>query len=150
MASEVKIKGLVDQEKTDDITRKVLIWLNAYPDLPVGLIVPEPMLQEKTDGMELSVIQNGITRRYIIGGYEAQLQIGIYYRLFKPEGADNRLKAMQALNQLGVYACNQRPDLGEGVSFIRCEVTSQAALLAAYESGDEDYQILMTITYEVI
>ena len=31
MASDIKIKGLVDQEKTDDITRKVLIWLNAYP-----------------------------------------------------------------------------------------------------------------------
>ena len=26
MASDIKIKGLVDQEKTDDITRKVLIW----------------------------------------------------------------------------------------------------------------------------
>lgn len=141
-----------DPEETDDIIRKVLIWLNSYQDFPkgVGLIVPEPMLQEKQDGMELSVIQNGITNRYIYGGHKAEIQFAIFYRIYKPSGPDRRLKAMQALNQLGVYACSTIPDLGSGVNFIRCEVTSQAAFLAPDESGDEDYQILMNMTYEVI
>lgn len=142
--------SLASPYATEDITRKVLIWLNEFPDLPVEIIKPEPMLAASEKGMELTVIQNAITRRYILGGYQGEYQFGIFYRLVNPTGMDIRLKAMQMLNRLGDYAISTPANLGENVKFIRCEVTDQAKLYAPYESGDEDYQILMKLTYEVI
>lgn len=134
--------------QTDDITRKVLIWLSAYRDIP-AYIRPEPMLAAKEDGMELTVISHAITRRYIYGGYQGEYQFGVFYRLTKPTGSDERLTALQDLNKLGDYAAATPADLGEGVRFIRCEVTDGAKLYAPYENGDEDYQILMKLIYEV-
>lgn len=135
--------------QTDDLTRKVLIWLSAYPDIPV-YIRPEPMLAAKEDGMELTVISHAITRRYITGGYQGEYQFGVFYRIVKPTGPDERLTAMQELNKLGDYASTTTANLGENVRFIKCEVTNGAMLYAPYENGDEDYQILMKLTYEVI
>lgn len=135
---------------TDDLTRQVLIWLSAYPDLPVEIIRPEPMLAAGETGMEITVIQNAKTRQYILGGYQGEYQFGIFYRLAKPSGMDARLKAMQALNKLGDYAMTTRPELGQGVRFVRCDVTDGAKLFARFENGDEDYQILLKLIYEVI
>lgn len=135
--------------QTDDLTRMVLIWLSAYPDIPV-YIRPEPMLAAREDGMELTVISHAITRRYITGGYQGEYQFGVFYRIVKPSGPDERLTAMQDLNKLGDYAATTPADLGEGVRWLRCEVTDGAKLYAPYENGDEDYQILMKLTYEVI
>ena len=109
--------------QTDDMTRRVLIWLSAYPEIP-NLVQPEPMLAAGQDGMELTVISHAITNPYIYGGYKAEYQFGIFYRLVKPSGPNERLTALQDLNKLGNYA--------------------------PYENGDEDYQILMKLTYEVI
>lgn len=135
--------------QTDDLTRKVLIWLAAYPDIP-AYIRPEPMLAANEDGMELTVISHAITRRYITGGYQGEYQFGVFYRLADPGGSDRRLTAMQELNKLGDYAVSTPADLGENIRFIKCEVTDGAKLYAPYENGDEDYEILMKITYEVI
>lgn len=150
MTSEKPV-SFASPSQTDDLTRQVLIWLSAYPDLPaeVDIIKPEPMLAAGEYGMEITVIQNSITHRYIMGGFEGEYQFGIFYRLVNPLGMDTRLKAMQALNQLGDYAVTTRPDW-QNVRFVKCEVTDQAKLYAQYESKDEDYQILMKLTYEVI
>lgn len=135
--------------ETDDMTRNVLIWLSAYENLPVYVIKPEPMLEPGKEGMELTVIQSSITNRYITGGHKAEYQFGIFYRV-QPSSIDERLKAIQTLNSLGDYAVTNPPDFGEGIVFNKCEVTTQAQLYAPYENGDEDYQILMKLTYEVI
>lgn len=135
--------------QTDDLTRKVLQWLSAYKDIP-DLVQPEPMLAAKQEGMELTVISHAITRRYITGGYQGEYQFGVFYRIVKPSGPDERLTALQDLNKLGNYAATTPADLGENVRFIKCEVTDGAKLYAPYENGDEDYQILLKITYEVI
>ena len=135
--------------QTDDLTRNVLIWLSAYKDIPF-LVQPEPMLAAKQDGMELTVISHSITRRYITGGYQGEYQFGVIYRIVKPSGPDERLTALQDLNKLGNYAVTTPADLGENVRFLKCEVTDGARLYAPYDNGDEDYQILLKITYEVI
>ena len=41
-------------------------------------------------------------------------------------------------------------DLGEGINALKVEATTRASLFAMYENGDEDHQILMKLTYEVI
>lgn len=149
MISNNKPLTIAAPSVTDDLTRQVLIWLSAYPDLPVEIIKPEPMLAPGEDGMEITVIQNAITRRYIIGGYQGEYQFGIFYRLANPTGMSARLNAMKKLNNLGDYAITTSPNW-ENLRFIKCEVTDHAKLYAPYENGDEDYQILMKLTYEVI
>lgn len=136
-------------DEVDDISRNVLIWLSDYPDLPVDAIMPEPMLEPGEKGMMLTIIQGSITRRYIVGGHQAELQFIVYYR-DQPKGANDRLKIIEMLNRLGNYAVTTKPDLGAGIRAQKCEVTSTAALFAPYDNGDEDYQIEMKLTYEVI
>lgn len=133
--------------ETDEIARNVLIWLSDYEDLPVDIVRPEPMLTPGEPGMELTVIQGNITRRFIVGGHEAEFQFGVIYRL-QPKSPDARLRAIESLNRLGDYAVFTIPDLGDGVIPVKCEVTSQAALFAVYDNDDEDYQILMKLTYK--
>lgn len=135
--------------EVDKIARNVLIWLSDYDDLPVDIVRPEPMLSAGETGMELTVIQGNITRRYITGGHESEFQFGVIYRV-QPKSPDARLTAVETLNGLGDYAVSTKPNLGDGVRPVKCEVTSQGALFATYDNNDEDYQILMKLTYEVI
>lgn len=134
--------------EVDDLTRSILIWLSAYPALPVQMVNPEPMLEAGKVGMMLTVIQSNITRRYITGGHMAEYQFGIIYRV-QPTDPDERLITLEMLNRLGDYAVSTNPDLGRNIRVSKCEVTSQAALYATYDNSDEDYQILMKLTYEV-
>lgn len=136
-------------QETEEVARNVLIWLSAFPGLPVDIVRPEPMLIPGQSGMELTVLQGNITRRYITGGYEAEFQFGVIYRV-QPKSPDARLNAVEDLNALGHYCVNTKPNLGNGISVLKCEVTSQGALFATYDNNDEDYQILMKLTYEVI
>lgn len=136
-------------QETNDIARNVLIWLSDYDDLPVDIVRPEPMLTPGEPGMELTVIQGNITQRDILGGHTAEFQFGVIYRV-QPKSPNAILTAIEDLNKLGNYCVNTDPNFGDGIRSIKCEVTSQAALFATYENGDEDYQILMKLTYEVI
>lgn len=131
----------------EDITRKVLIWLSAAPDLPVYIVKPENMLQPNETGMCITVIRHAVTNTYITGGKRYEYQFGVIYRVI-PSSIDDRLKAMQELNQLAEYAASTSPDLGAGIT-AKCQITAQSALLIPYENGDEDYQILGILTYEV-
>lgn len=139
----------IAQQEAVEIARNVLIWLSAYDGLPVDIVRPEPMLTPGEPGMMLTVIQGNITRRYITGGHEADFQFGVAYRI-QPKTPDERLKAVEDLNDLGIYCGSTLPDLGDKIKTIRCEVTSQGALFATHDGPDEDYQILMKLTYEVI
>lgn len=135
---------------TDDLNRLLLIWLSGYTDIP-ALIKPEPMLAAKETGLELTTIRNSLGPPDITGGHrEGEYQFGIIYRIVSPKGADARLEAIQDLNRLGDYAISTTPDLGDKINFLECAVAQQAALLYPYENGDEDYQILLKLTYEVI
>lgn len=58
--------------------------------------------------------------------------------------------ADELLDSIGNWALDQNPNLGAGINVIRIEPTTRSALFAAYENGDEDHQILMKLTYEVI
>ena len=100
--------------------------------------------------MALSTIQGTyITRRYILGGYQAEYQFKIIYRIKPGNSNDKRLQADEMLNRFGDWSMTQKPDLGEGINALRVEPTTQSSKFAEYEDGYEDYQILMRLTYEV-
>ena len=101
--------------------------------------------------MALSTIQGTyITRRYILGGHQAEYQFKVIYRLKPGNSNDKRLKADELLDSLADWAADGGPDIGDDARVVRVEATTRSALFGAYDNGDEDHQILMKMTYEVI
>ena len=152
MNSDNKPLSLVAAEEVDKISRSMLVWANTFPDKPVTVIKYEFLTVDSTEetGMALSTIQGTyITRQYIIGGYQAEYQFKIIYRIKPGTSNDKRLQADEMLNRFGDWARTQKPDLGEGINALKVEPTTQSSKFAAYEDGYEDYQILMKLTYEV-
>ena len=99
--------------------------------------------------MSLTTIQGAYkAAQYIDGSYEAQYQFGILYRSL-PTDSEERLDAESELNKLGEWAEENWPDLGDGKNVTTVQRTSSASLLARYDDNVEDYQILMTMEYEV-
>lgn len=139
----------VSNAETDNVSRRMLAWLNTYPEKPVNLIAFE-FLESDVPGMALSTIQGAYkTKQYITGGYVAQYQFKIVYRVQAASNND-RLGADEVLNAMGDWmaARENAPDIGFRVLRIVCD--SRSSLFGAYENGDEDHQILMTMTYEVL
>ena len=150
ISREEKPKILASSEEVDRISRSMLIWANTFPDKPVTVIKYEFLDIDEASGddtaMALSTIQGTyITRQYIIGGYQAEYQFKLIYRIKPGNSNDKRLQA----DSFGDWARTQKPDLGDGISALRVEPTTQSSKFAQYEDGYEDYQILMRLTYEV-
>lgn len=150
-----KPKQLATTAEVEDISRKVLTWVNLFPDKPVPVIKYEYLEVDETTGdetgMALATIQGTyITARYILGGHKAEYQFKLIYRLKPAKSNDKRLKADAMLNRFGDWARENAPNLGDGVRAIKVEPVTQSSKFAAYEDGYEDYQILLKLTYEVI
>lgn len=150
--SEDKPVILASKTEEDLIVRKLMAWINTFPDYPLNIeLVQYEQLPDDAPGMAVSSIQGTyITRRYITGGHEAEYQFKIIYRIKPGTSNDKRLAADELLDRIGTWAGEQKPDLGEGIRVVRLEPTTRSAVFAAYENGDEDHQILMKLTYEVI
>lgn len=151
MDSTNKTISLVSSGEQEQISRLLLAWLNQFSDKPVSLINYE-FLKDGEPSMALSTIQAAYkTRKFITGGYEAQYQFKVIYRV-QPTTNNDRLKADELLNSLGDWASAREdlPILGDGVRCLKVEANTRSSLFARYENGDEDHQILMNMLYEVI
>lgn len=138
----------VPAEEEREVSRSLLAWLNTYPEKPDRINFE--FLPKDNAGLSLSAIQTAVkTRQYIGGGYEAQYQFSVLYRSY-PGSDDSRLASIEILNDLGAWAEKNTSTLSiDGATVRRLQRTSNAALLAAYEDGARDHQILMNLTYEV-
>ena len=144
-----QVKKAVSAAEEYQVSRKLLVWLNTYPEKPVDLIRFE-FLPADTTAMAMSTIQAAyILKKYILGGYKAEYQFKLIYRIKPGNSNDKRLKADELLDSLGDWTIGQRPDIGEGKTVVSVEPTTRSSLFAVYENGDEDHQILMKLTYEV-
>lgn len=144
-----QVKKAVSAAEEYQVSRKLLVWLNTYPEKPVDLIRFE-FLPADTTAMAMSTIQAAyILKKYILGGYKAEYQFKLIYRIKPGNSNDKRLKADELLDALGDWTIGQRPDIGEGKTVVSVEPTTRSSLFAMYENGDEDHQILMKLTYEV-
>lgn len=151
MDSTNKPVSLVSSGEQEQISRLLLAWLNQFPDKPVTLINYE-FLKDVGPSMALSTIQAAYkTRKYITGGYQAQYQFKVIYRV-QPSTNNDRLKADELLNSLGDWASAREdlPVLGDGIRCLKVEATTRSSLFGRYDNGDEDHQILMNMFYEVI
>ena len=154
MNSENKPVALVEKEQEDRVNRNMVAWANTFPDLPDDLAEALPVNYEYLIAdkpcMALSTIQSTyITKRYIIGGYQAEYQFKLIYRIKPGPSPDKRLTADELLDRFGDWARTQVPYIGENMRVLHIEATTRSSLFANYENGDEDHQILMKMTYEV-
>ena len=144
-----QVKKAVSAAEEYQVSRKLLVWLNTYPEKPVDLIRFE-FLPADTTAMAMSTIQAAyILKKYILGGYKAEYQFKLIYRIKPGNSNDKRLKSDELLDALGDWTIGQRPDIGEGKTVVSVEPTTRSSLFAVYENGDEDHQIIMKLTYEV-
>lgn len=144
---------LATRAEEESIGRKLMVWLNTYQpvkELTYNGQIDYETLPADTVCMAMSTIQGAyITRRYIGGGHQAEYQFKIIYRV-KAATGPKKLDADIALDAYGDWASTNKPDLGVGISNAKVQPMSRSALFAAYDNGDEDHQILMKLTYEVI
>lgn len=142
-------KRYVSGLEQDQVSRSLLIWLNQYPNKPVSRIEFEFL--GKQSGMSLSTVTAAYkTEEYITGAYDAQYQFAILYRV-SPETSGDRLSASEMLDTIGRWAEERTdlPPLGSNMTATRIERNSTGSMIARYDDGTEDYQILMNLLYEV-
>lgn len=133
-----------------EISRKMVVWANTYPDIPVPIINYE-QLNDTNVSMALSTIQGTfVKKRFITGGHLAEYQFKLVYRIYAGSSNDARLTADETLNGFGDWATANYPDLGDDIIVRSLEPSSRSSLFAAYDDGMEDHQIMMTLTYEVM
>lgn len=143
---------LVTAEEEQTISRAMMAWVNGWSGLPETIIrVDFEQLAADKPSMALSTVQGAyITRRYITGGHQGEYQFQLIYRIKPGNSNDQRLKADELLNAFEDWAVANLPDLGNNVRVIRLEPNTRSSMLAVYENGDEDHQILMKLVYEVL
>lgn len=129
--------------------RAVRDWLRSCPDLPAGLTVNFEDLPENDVGICLSTEQAPVyADRYIAGGYRAQYDFRIIYRVLPSDDGD-MLDAVEALTDVCAWCeTTTPPDLGDAVNE-KITRTSDVAVLAVYEDGTNDYGASLTLTWEV-
>ena len=141
----------VSTAESDQISRKLLGWLNQYNGFPTGVrMIDFEYLEDDKPSMALSTIPGAYkTVQYFTGGYLAQYQFKLIYRA-QPDSNNDRLKMDEMLNSLGDWAASRKdmPDIGDGLEaeYVICD--TRAGLFGRYEGGDEDHQILMTLEYK--
>ena len=141
--------ALVDQSEEDSITRQILVWLNTCPELPTELVTYEG-IQPKQEILCLSVIPGvRIISQNIIGGYTAECQFTLIYRV-KPDGSpDVRLSADETLESIARWAKRNPPKLGDSILTQAVTVQSRAAVNVQFQDGDEDHTITLAVQYYV-
>lgn len=144
-------RSFVSSDEQERVSRGLLSWLNQYPDFPAGVRrINFEYLEEDKPCMALSTIQGSyITKQYVGGDYMAEYQFKLVYRGQPGDSNNNRLKMDEVLDTVGDWAARRRdrPDIGGGKQVRRITVNARSSLFGRYENGDEDHQILMTMSY---
>lgn len=150
MSSEDKPVEFVSAKEEDQISRKLLAWLNTFPDIPLSInLIDYEFMNANAPGMSLSTVQSTyIIERFIHGPYIADYQFKVIYRT-NPSTPSGRLSADEMLDSLGDWATGQKPDIGEGLEVQTLEQTTRSSLFARMEGGWEDHQIFFRMTYMV-
>lgn len=152
MSSEQKkVYALVSAEEQGKIARTLLAWLNKCPDKPTA--IEYEFLSAGKPSLALSTIQGSYKlKEYIMGGYLAAYQFKIIYRAQPGRSNNKRLEMDEVLDKLADWAVANRISLVLGTRE-KCKSiksNTRSSVFGRYENGDEDHQILMTMTYEVI
>lgn len=132
------------------VERQVMSWINTYPDKPGRIDLGN--LAAGKSCIAVFADEGGafFEKRYITGGHMAVYPFSVVRRIIPGESPDMRLEAMELLNRLGAWATANRPKLPGKLRTVRVEPTSRGKFAGVGNDGDEDYEIKIKLTYEVI
>lgn len=145
-------REVVPAYEQEQVGRKFLSWLNRYPNFPPGVKgFDYSFLESDKPCMALFGIQGTyIIKRYVGGDYVADYQFSLNYRA-QPSTNNDRLKMDEVLDAIGDWAVWQmrltRPSIGPGKYVSNLRINARSLPIGREENGDEDHQILMTLTY---
>lgn len=140
---------LVAAATAQEVHAAVKAWLNGCTQLPQGISVSFENLPANDPGICFSTDQSPVyAARYIGGGYKAQYQFQVIYRVLPSDDGD-MLAAVDCLTDISAWCETAEPPLIEGAINTRVERTADVAVLNAYEDGCTDYGCGITITWEV-
>ena len=151
---EEKAASYVSEKEQDKVSRGLLSWLNQNTSFPAGVkSFAFEYLDEDKPCMALSTIQGAyIIKQYIGGDYMAEYQFKLIYR-GQPDTTGTRLSMDEVLNEIAdsaVFLANRlhdTPDIGHGFIARKLICNARSSFFGRYENGDEDHQILMTLSY---
>ena len=137
--------------EAEQVARSVRAWLQTYEGKPVSKVDVEYL--GETTGLTISTVQAAYkTRRFIVGGYQAQYQFALMYKAV-PTTTGERLEADEILNNYALWAEQNADGLAERLPeqcrFLRLNRNTTAALLGRDADGSEVHQIMFTLDYEV-
>ena len=150
---EMKKLSAVPVSESSKVYRAIKEWLDTYSDKPADRMDYEYLPED--GGLTFTINNQGVlkTREYILGGYEAQCQFNIVYRVICATN-DERMKADEVLNSYGEW-CEQnvatlaipQPE-GSVAKPLKCMRSTESALMAR-ENNVEIHSISLILTYEV-
>ena len=150
---QMKKLGTVPVSESSKVYRSIKEWLDTYEDKPADRMDYEFL--PEGGGLTFAISNQGVlkTREYILGGYEAQCQFNIMYRVVCATN-DERMKADEVLNSYGEW-CEQNtatlviaaPE-NSTARPIRCNRSTESAMIAR-DDNVEIHSISMILQYEV-
>ena len=148
--SESAPPTLLPAEVSVGVQRAVKTWLNACPSLPAAAgTVTFENLPANDPGLAFTTMQApAYAARYISGGYRGEYRFRIVYRVLPTDDGD-MLDAVEALTGIGAWCETTTPPALDGAINVHVTRNTDAAILAAFEDGSNDYSIDLTLTWEV-
>lgn len=140
----------VSADEEAQVERQVMVWLNTWPEKPGDIELGE--LAAGKPGLAVFPDEGGafFETQYICGGHRAVYPFSAVRRIIPGGSSDARLKAVELLNRLGAWAASGKPELPGRLRTVRVVPTSRGKFAGVGDDGDEDYEIKIKLTYEVI
>ncbi len=150
---QMKKLSAVPVSESSKVYRAVKAWLDTYEDKPAARIDFEYLPED--GGLMFSIMQGALkTKQYVLGGYMAQCQFQIMYRVIC-ETNDDRMKADEVLNSYGEW-CEENTATLElpapsGMQIKRKKCVRSAESATIDRQGDVEIHVIpLILTYEVI
>lgn len=150
MIKAEKPRVLLPMSARAGVQRAVKTWLNTCDVLPAQIAsVSFEDLRENDSGICFATVQApAYAAKYVLGGYKAEYRFRIIYRVLPSDDSD-MLDAVEALTNIGAWCETAAPPTLTGAVNVHVKCSTDAAILAVYEDGSNDYSIDMTMTWEV-
>lgn len=145
-----KPRALLPTSAAVGVQRAVKTWINTCDKLPssAGTVSFED-LPDNESGICIATVQApAYAAKYILGGYRGEYRFRVIYRVLPSDDGD-MLDAVEALTEIGAWCESTTPPTLTGAVNTHVARTTDAAILAAYEDGSNDYAVELTLTWEV-
>lgn len=131
---------------TTEITARVLVHLNSWPEKPARFTIDE--LQNSSPAIMLQPLPSSrIVKKYVDGSFLGVFSFAVYLRISAADTYD-KINAYDTLRSLAEWLeATELPDIGNGRVATSLEQTATPAL-AEQDDDTEDYQTIFALNYK--